>query len=152
MRKWILMLMCVLGVQTMVWADNDKPIQIGQLPTKAQTFITTYFKNHKVALAKMESGLFYKSYDVIFTTGEKLEFDKSGDWTEIQCKASEVPAQAIPAEIRSYVVSTYPDAKILEIERDSKEYEIKLSNGWEITFDDKFRVIDIDDLIIRLSV
>ena len=134
MRKWILMLMCVLGVQTMVWADNDKPIQIGQLPTKAQTFITTYFKNHKVALAKMESGLFYKSYDVIFTTGEKLEFDKSGDWTEIQCKA-----------IRSYVVSTYPDAKILEIERDSKEYEIKLSNGWEITFDDKFRVIDIDD-------
>ena len=145
MRKWILMLMCVLGVQTMVWADNDKPIQIGQLPTKAQTFITTYFKNHKVALAKMESGLFYKSYGVIFTTGEKLEFDKSGDWTEIQCKASEVPAQAIPAEIRSYVVSTYPDAKILEIERDSKEYEIKLSNGWEITFDDKFRVIDIDD-------
>ena len=145
MRKWILMLMCVLGVQTMVWADNDKPIQIGQLPTKAQTFITTYFKNHKVALAKMESGLFYKSYGVIFTTGEKLEFDKSGDWTEIQCKASEVPAQAIPAEIRSYVVSTYPDAKILEIERDSKEYEIKLSNGWEITFDSKFRVIDIDD-------
>ena len=68
MRKWILMLMCVLGVQTMVWADNDKPIQIGQLPTKAQTFITTYFKNHKVALAKMESGLFYKSYDVIFTS------------------------------------------------------------------------------------
>ena len=145
MRKWILMLMCVLGVQTMVWADNDKPVQIGQLPTKAQTFITTYFKNHKVALAKMESGLFYKSYGVIFTTGEKLEFDKSGDWTEIQCKASEVPAQAIPAEIRSYVVSTYPDAKILEIERDSKEYEIKLSNGWEITFDSKFRVIDIDD-------
>ena len=130
---------CVLGVQSMAWADNDKPIQIGQLPTKAQTFITTYFKEHKVALAKMESGLFYKSYDVIFTNGEKLEFDKSGDWTEIQCKASEVPVQAIPAEIRSYVTSTYPDAKILQIERDGKEYEIKLSNHWEITFDYKFR-------------
>ena len=144
MKKWILMLICVLGVQSMAWADNDKPIQIGQLPTKAQTFITTYFKEHKVALAKMESGLFYKSYDVIFTNGEKLEFDKSGDWTEIQCKASEVPVQAIPAEIRSYVTSTYPDAKILQIERDGKEYEIKLSNHWEITFDYKFRVIDID--------
>ena len=145
MKKWILMLICVLGVQSMAWADNDKPIQIGQLPTKAQTFITTYFKEHKVALAKMESGLFYKSYDVIFTNGEKLEFDKSGDWTEIQCKASEVPVQAIPAEIHSYVTSTYPDAKILQIERDGKEYEIKLSNHWEITFDYKFRVIDIDD-------
>ncbi len=93
----------------------------------------------------MESGLFYKSYDVIFTTGEKLEFDKSGDWTEIQCKASEVPVQVLPAEIRSYVSSTYPDAKVLEIERDGKEYEVKLSNGWEITFDNQFRVIDIDD-------
>ena len=161
MRKWILMLMCMLGVQTMALADNDKPIQVGQLPTKAQTLITTYFKHHKVALAKMESGLFYKSYDVIFTTGEKLEFDKSGDWTEIQCKASEVPVQVLPAEIqckasevpvqvlpaeiRSYVSSTYPDAKVLEIERDGKEYEVKLSNGWEITFDNQFRVIDIDD-------
>ena len=115
------------------------------MPTKAQTLITTYFKHHKVALAKMESGLFYKSYDVIFTTGEKLEFDKSGDWTEIQCKASEVPVQVLPAEIRSYVSSTYPGAKVLEIERDGKEYEVKLSNGWEITFDNQFRVIDIDD-------
>ena len=145
MKKWILMLVCVLGVQMTALADNDKPIQIGQLPTKAQTFITTYFKNHKVALAKMESGLFYKSYDVIFTNGEKLEFDKSGDWTEIQCKMSEVPAQAVPAGIRSYVSSTYPDAKILQIERDGKEYDVKLSNRWEITFNNKFQVIDIDD-------
>ena len=139
------MLMCVLRVQTLALADNDQPIQIRQLPTKAQTLVTTYFKHHKVALAKMESGLFYKSYDVIFTTGEKLEFDKSGDWTEIQCKASEVPVQVLPAEIRSYVSSTYPGAKVLEIERDGKEYEVKLSNGWEITFDNQFRVIDIDD-------
>ena len=145
MKKWIFMLVYVLGVQTMALADNDKPIQIGQLPTKAQTFITTYFKHHKVALAKMESGLFYKSYDVIFTNGEKLEFDKSGDWTEIQCKMSEVPMQAVPAEIRSYVSSTYPEAKILEIERDGKEYEVKLSNRLEITFNNKFQVIDIDD-------
>lgn len=145
MKKWILLLVCVLGIQAVALADNDKPIQIGQLPTKAQTFITTYFKNHKVALAKMESGLFYKTYDVIFTNGEKLEFDKSGEWTEIKCKMSAVPVQAIPAEIRSYVSANYPEAKILEIERDGKEYEVKLSNRWEITFNNKFQVIDIDD-------
>lgn len=60
MKKLILLLVCFFSVQTMLWADNDKPIQIGQLPTKAQTLITTYFKGHKVALAKMESGVFYK--------------------------------------------------------------------------------------------
>ncbi len=77
--------------------------------------------------------------------GEKLEFDKAGEWTEVQCRQSEVPAQIIPEAIRNYVKTNYPDAKILQIERDKKEYEIKLSNRWEIKFDSKMRVIDIDD-------
>lgn len=132
MKKLILLLVCFFSVQTMLWADNDKPIQIGQLPTKAQTLITTYFKGHKVALAKMESGVFYKNYDVIFTNGEKLEFDRSGDWTEVKCPKSEVPAAIIPKAIRSYVKENYPNEKILQIERKGKEYEIKLSNHWEI--------------------
>ena len=37
-------------------------------------------------------------------------------------------------------------ARILEIEFDHNEYEIKLSNRWEITFDSQMRVIDIDQL------
>lgn len=77
--------------------------------------------------------------------GEKLEFDKAGEWTEVQCRQSEVPAQIIPKAIRNYVKTNYPAAKILQIERDKKEYEIKLSNRWEIKFDSKMRVIDIDD-------
>ena len=137
--------MCLFLVQTVAWADTDKPIQVGQLPTKAQRFITTYFKKHKVAFAKMESDLFYKSYDVIFTNGEKLEFDRSGDWTEVNCRVNGVPVPIIPSEIASYVQSTYPGEKILKIERDKKEYEVLLSNKWEITFDDKLRVIDIDN-------
>lgn len=96
-------------------------------------------------MAKQETDLFFKSYDVIFTNGEKLEFDKSGDWTEVKCTASEVPSQIVPEAIRSYVKTNYPNEKILQIERDKKEYEIKLSNRWEIKFDSQFRVIDIDD-------
>ena len=62
-------------MHTMVMADNDKPIQVNQLPAKAQTFLNTYFKDHKVALAKQETELFYKSYDVVFTDGPA---DKGG--------------------------------------------------------------------------
>lgn len=145
MKKLVMMLVCMFAVHTMVMADNDKPIQVNQLPAKAQTFIKTYFKNQKVALAKQESELFYKSYDVVFTNGEKVEFDKTGEWTEVQCRQSEVPTQIVPEAIKNYVKTNYPDAKILQIERDKKEYEIKLSNRWEIKFDSKMRVIDIDD-------
>lgn len=145
MKKLVLLLVCMFTMHTMVMADNDKPIQVNQLPAKAQTFIKTYFKDHKVALAKQETELFYKGYDVTFTNGEQVEFDKAGDWTEVRCRQSEVPAEIVPEAIRNYVKTNYPDARILQIERDKKEYEIKLSNRWEITFDSQMRVIDIDD-------
>ena len=79
MKKIVFLLVCLFSM-TIVKADNDKPIEMNQLPAKAQTFITTYFKDQKVALITQETGLFYKSYDVVFASGEKLEFDKSGDW------------------------------------------------------------------------
>lgn len=140
-----MLLVCMFAMHTMVMADNDKPIQVNQLPAKAQTFINTYFKSQKVALAKQETELFYKSYDVMFANGEKVEFDKAGEWTEVQCRQSEVPAQIVPDAIKNYVKTNYPDAKIIQIERDQKEYEVKLSNRWEITFDSKMRVTDIDN-------
>lgn len=136
----------MFAMSTMVMADNDKPVQVNQLPAKAQTFLNTYFKDVKVALATQDTELFSKSYDVVFNTGDKVEFDKSGEWTEVRCRQTGVPAAIVPAQIAEYVKTTYPDAQILQIERDDRgEYEIKLSNRWEITFNKQMQVIDIDD-------
>ena len=133
-------------MSTMVMADNDKPVQVNQLPAKAQTFLNTYFKDVKVALATQDTELFSKSYDVVFNTGDKVEFDKSGEWTEVRCRQTGVPAAIVPAQIAEYVKTTYPDAQILQIERDDRgEYEVKLSNRWEITFNKQMQVVDIDD-------
>lgn len=145
MKKIILMLVCMFALQTLVFADNGKPIQVKQLPAKAQTFISTHFKERKIALAKVESDLLNKSYDVIFTNSDKIEFSKSGDWTEVSCPKGVVPAPIIPAAIRSYLRTNYPDAKVIGIERDKKGYEVKISNRLEIKFDSQFRVIDIDN-------
>ena len=125
-------------------ADKDKPIDVSQLPETAQTTLKTYFSDRKIALAKVESGVFEKNYDVIFTNGDKIEFDKHGKWTEIQCKQSAVPSGLVPQKIAGYVNTNYAGCKIMEIERDGKEYEVKLSNGIELTFNTKFQLIDID--------
>lgn len=145
MKKVLILLVCLFTLQTVAWADNDKPIRITQLPKQAQSFIKSYFANSKVALAKMETDWLDKSYDVIFTNGDKLEFDKKGAWTEINCKYSSVPIDVIPEPIRKYVSTNYSDAKVLKIEKDKHDYEVKLSNGLEIKFDLKFNVIDIDN-------
>ena len=44
-----------------------------------------------------------------------------------------------------YVKDNYPDVKVFLIERDRNNYELKLSNRLELTFDSKFNIIDIDD-------
>ena len=138
-------LVCLVTFQVSAFADNDKPISMSQLPATAQQIIKKHFSGKKVALAKMETGLFEKSYDVVFNNGEKVEFDRKGNWTEIDCKMSSVPAALIPAKIKQYVKSTYPGAKIIQIEVDAREYELKLSHRLEVTFHKSFQVIDIDD-------
>ena len=123
--------------------DGGKAISPGKLPQAALQTINTHLPGRKIAIAKVESELFSKSYTVIFTNGEKIEFDGRGRWTEVKCKRSAVPASLVPAPIAQYIRANYPDCRILEIERDD-EYEVKLSNHVEVTFNKKFEVIDID--------
>ena len=144
MRRLFLSLCVSVLTLTLAHAGNDTPIQVSQLPQKAQTFISTHFSNLKVALATVESEVFSKTYDVMFTTGEKLEFDKSGQWTEVKTKPAAVPSEIVPEAIQTWVSSHYADAHIVKVERESKTYEVELSNRVEVKFNSKFHVIDID--------
>ena len=60
-------------------------------------------------------------------------------------RASVAGVSVIPAAIRKYISENYSDVKVLKIERDKKEYEVKLSNKWELKFDLQFNLIDIDN-------
>lgn len=127
-----------------VHADDDKPIQFSGLPRTAQQFVMQNFADKKVALAKMESDFFGKNYDVIFVNGDKVEFDRSGNWKKIKCKYSQVPASLVPNLIMVYVRDNYPECKIIELEKEGNTYEAKISNGWELKFNKNFELIDLD--------
>ena len=146
MKKLLILAAAVfaLGTST-VSADNDRPISVSELPEKAQQFIRQHFPNEKVSVAKMERELFDTTYEVIFTSSSKVEFLKNGDWKEVDCKYSTVPAAIIPQQIAQYVSQYYPDTSVVQIDRDKRDYEVKLTNGLELTFDLKFNLIDIDD-------
>ena len=146
MKKLLILAAAVfaLGTST-VSADNDRPISVSELPEKAQQFIRQHFPTEKVSFAKMERELFDTTYEVIFTSSSKVEFLKNGDWKEVDCKYSTVPAAIIPQQIAQYVSQYYPDTSVVQIDRDKRDYEVKLTNGLELTFDLKFNLIDIDD-------
>ncbi len=145
MKQIILSLTIVIIAVTSVFADNDKPITVEQLPANARQFIEKYFSETKVSSVKMETDIFDKSYEVVFTNGNKIEFDGTGEWEDVDCKFTQVPESIVPQKIKDYVVANYKDTKILKIDRDKRKYEVKLSNKLELEFDSEFNLSKIDD-------
>ena len=147
MKKYIIIAIAAVAALTSgtAYADNDRPIAVNQLPQAAQEFIGKHFPAEKVAYAKEDSGFFDTTYDVVFTNGSKVEFFKDGSWKEIDCKYSTVPAEVVPAQIAAYISANSPDVKVVKIDRDRRDIEVKITNGLELTFDLKYNLIDIDD-------
>lgn len=122
-----------------------KTAKMSQLPAAAQQTIRDNFGGRKVAMSKSGTTmLFAKNYDVVFTNGDKVEFDSNGNWTDIQCNHSHVPAALVPQGIKDYLKRNYADTTIKEIEKSGSKYEVKLSNGLEITFNKYLEVTNID--------
>ena len=146
MKKIIIIALSVLSLGILTAnADNGRIIVKENLPQKAQLLIDTTFKDAKITYVKDERDYLERSYEVLFANGTKVEFNRNGEWKEVDCRRSEVPAAIIPAQIVKYVSDNYPGAKILQIERDRNDYELRLSNRLELTFDKKYNIIDIDN-------
>lgn len=144
MRILMIAVCCMMSFNIVANAGNDKPINVKELPAKAQTLLSKHFKDQKVMLATIESGVLSRSYDVVLRNGTKLEFDKKGNLTEIDCKQGIVPSQLIPQPIKNYLKENYKGAAVRKIELNKKEYEVELTNGIDLTFNRHFQLIDID--------
>ena len=135
---------CMMSCNMAANAGNGKPISVDALPAKAQTLLNNHFNGQKVMLATIESGVVSRSYDVVLKNGTKLEFDKRGNLTEIDCKQGIVPDQLIPQAITNYLKENYEGQSVRKIEINRKEYEVELTNGLDLTFNKHFQLIDIE--------
>ena len=135
---------CMVSCNMVANAGNDKSITVNALPAKAQTLLNNHFNGQKVMLATIESGVVSRSYDVVLQNGTKLEFDKKGNLTEIDCKQGIVPALLIPQAIKSYLKDNYAGQSVKKIEMNKNEYEVELTNGLDLAFNKHFQLIDID--------
>lgn len=145
MKRLFLSIVCLTLLGTVAFAGNDKPITVDQLPQTVQQFIKKYFADTEVSYAKVESEIFDKSYEVIFVNGCKVEFNKQGEWTDVDCKYAEVPAGIVPQKIQEFVAKNHPNTKVIEIDKDKRDYELKLSSRVELKFDLQENFMGYDD-------
>ena len=146
MKKILLVLAAVFSVGVFVAvADNDKVINKNQLPIPAQQFIDSHFAGVDLLYAKEDCNIFFSSYEVRLANGVKLELSSKGNWEEVDCNEGAVPVEIVPQPIKDYVEKNYAGERILVIEKNRNDYEIKLSNRLELKFDKEYRLYDIDD-------
>ena len=139
--KAILLLVAMMATSFIARADHDQVITFDQMPEAAQAFHKQYFAGKVPLVVTVD----WDDYTIRYESGEKVEFDKQGSWKEIDCRASQVPVELIPEEIKANIQATFPGAIILKIDRNRRGYEMKLNNGLEVEYSPTFQVIDIDD-------
>ena len=122
LKRMVLAMLSFVALSISASANNDKPIEFDQLPQVAQQVVNKHFAGKTVAMVTLESGILDKEYDVVFTDGNKIEFDKKGQWTNIECKKSAVPSALVPAQITKHVNTKYAGKRIVKIEKDNRHY------------------------------
>ncbi|MDR0427204.1 MAG: PepSY-like domain-containing protein [Dysgonamonadaceae bacterium] len=146
MKKFVLLL-TVIGMFSLQSASADDVVtrDIERLPQAAKNFIQKHFPNEKVSYMKIDKELLSTTYEVTFISGIELEFTKDGEWKEIDCKHTAVPAGAVPTKISEYVKTNFPGTFIKQIEKKKRRYEVELSNKLDLEFDMNENFIKIDD-------
>ncbi len=145
MKKMFLMLFVAIVTNLTACAQADMTMAFEQLPTPAQQFIKQHFPNETVAtIIKDYDDLTY-TYDVKFVSRKDLEFDKNGEWLQVDCQTEAVPIAIIPANIASYVSATFSQNFIVDIEREMWSYNVGLNNDLDLEFDKNGNFKRIDD-------
>ena len=146
MKKILLTLVAIFSVGIFsAIANNDRVINKSQLPAPAQQFLNEHFAGVDLTYAKEERDIFKHSFEVRLADGTKIEFTSKGEWDEVECRFGEVPEAIVPQAIKEYIDKNYAGAKVLYIEKDRNDYEVKLSNRLELKFDKDLNIYDIDD-------
>ncbi|MCA6067434.1 PepSY-like domain-containing protein [Chryseobacterium sp. RG1] len=125
---------------------QDRAINPNQLPKTAKTFIYSNFKGIDIGSAVEDRELYgVDEYNVYLANGIKIEFDRNGNWKEVDGKHQKIPYNFIPSNIRHYVAKNFPHTFITQIKKGRWSYEAELSNGIELEFDKNGNFTKIDD-------
>lgn len=146
MRKYLFLVLGVILFTGISYADNDVyTTDVKALPENSRQFLTTHFNEVKVAHISIEKNWYgVKEYDVILTDGTEVEFSKSGEWEEIKRRNIAVPYSLLMPGMVEYIKTHFADNYVVSVEKDSREYEVKLNNGVELEFDLTGRLRDVD--------
>lgn len=144
MKRILVIVISLMAIVCISKADN-KPVKFEKLPAAAQKFVKENFADNTVVLVTKDDDIVAPDYEVTLDNATVLQFSNTGALEKIEAYKAGVPQYLIPKKIQEYVSATYPEVFYREYEIERGRYEVKLSNGLELTFNSALTLIEIDD-------
>lgn len=141
--KKILFVMSVVLI-SMACVAEDRPVVYEQLPAPAKEFINANYPGEKVSYIVVDDDILKPDYTVRLANGVEIQFENSGALEKISARTG-VPAAVVPVQIADYVKANFPDAVVVEYEIGRRDFSVDLSNGLELRFNGKFKLVELDD-------
>ena len=146
MKKLLGLIVCMLLTVSAMCARDRVSRDVNLLPTEARELIKNHFAEASISYLKVDKNLFrVEGYDVRLTDGTELDFNSKGQWTKIEAEKNAVPASLIPDVIKKYMKQNYNGQRVKKIKHNRRGYELKLSNGLEVEFDNMGNFLRLDD-------
>lgn len=124
---------------------DDERIDYNKLPSTAQSFITSHYPNATVTSCEKDYDNWSHTYEVYLSDGTHIEFDKHGEWLDVENRVSGVAQSVVPAPIWDYVATHYASFFIVDIEKDTRGYDVELNNDLDLDFDSEGGFVRVDN-------
>lgn len=141
--KKIIFAMSVVLI-SMACVAEDRPLVYEQLPAPAKEFINANYPGEKVSYVVVDDDVIKPDYTVRLANGVEIQFENSGALEKITARTG-VPEAVVPVQISDYVEANFPDTVIVEYEVSRRDFSVDLSNGLELRFNGKFKLVELDD-------
>lgn len=147
--KKVLMMLTAASVMMIAAScdDDEKVIAADKLPQTAKDFIEAHFADATISrVVKDTEG--NTEYDVKLNNGFELEFNKSGDWRDVDGNGGELPASflaELPESILTYAETNHGTQAFIKVELNKSRYEVELTGGLEIIFTTEGEFVRYDD-------
>lgn len=135
-KLWITTLLSAMIIcfSETVNAKNAKEMAgMQELPQTVQTFLQNHFPGIAIYKTYLKN---WGEYKVKLANGYQIEFDKDGNWEDIENDQHEaLPASIVallPQAACDYIAKEYPNARVYEIEKEKRGYEVKLHGDRKI--------------------
>lgn len=142
LKLFILNLLVFGGFIFTSCSDNDENeienvVEFKDLPSKAQIFLNDYFPGVEIKTAERQQIQTVIMYDVILENGYEIMFNSEGEWQEVDAPdGKSIPSGIAPEAIEEYINKNYSDYGINEINKTGDGYNVELTTGLEMSFNE----------------